>query len=401
MGNTRIDLYQSPGYRVIYDQAIVRGNYIAEVNRRLIPYRTQVNEVRGSNHVNRKSAGLASRRRHQGNDETYGMKHHGDKNETDDEGYEDYGDERDNGDYYQDTKKDATLPDNSFREIKLSFSKHRDTGRVIDDNTARDDKADYEDSVDYDDDTDDKHHQYANPPFKRGDFDYKWNNSRSGAFKLHYDNVKQSNDSQRYNAGQYKSMHLLEDRRNMPTTNNKTSGDTIYNKRTQDHNIASNKDAIGHLNLPKSINSSPDHSGHKSSHIPKPARDRDPHTFSTTNFGYRKDGVSYPGTANILIRDRIETQIPIQTGGIDLWMLQEQPATQIQMPELPWQPGEVRSPQGVPLIVDKIYWSQEVEDLIATGIVCNANHLFPILLVKRVQKNHTKSMVPLCIILII
>ncbi len=65
--------------------------------------------------------------------------------------------------------------------------------------------------------------------------------------------------------------------------------------------------------------------------------------------------------------DWIETQIPIQEGVGENLMVHEPPATQLQMPELPWQPGEVRSPRGVPLVVDKILWSKEVEDLILPG----------------------------------
>lgn len=67
---------------------------------------------------------------------------------------------------------------------------------------------------------------------------------------------------------------------------------------------------------------------------------------------------------------QIETQIPEQQDGGHLpWMrLNDHPATQLQIPELPWQPGEVtRNKDGVPLVVDKIFWSPEVEQLVPLG----------------------------------
>lgn len=68
-----------------------------------------------------------------------------------------------------------------------------------------------------------------------------------------------------------------------------------------------------------------------------------------------------------MYQSKIETQIPLQDG-MDVNILGvHQPATQIQMPQLPWQPGEVRSKQGMPLVVNRIYWSKEVEDLVPKG----------------------------------
>ena len=68
-----------------------------------------------------------------------------------------------------------------------------------------------------------------------------------------------------------------------------------------------------------------------------------------------------------ILAGKIETQIPLQDG-VDSNMLGvEQPATQIQMPLLLWQPGEVRSRTGVPLVVNKIYWSRAVEELVPKG----------------------------------
>lgn len=42
-------------------------------------------------------------------------------------------------------------------------------------------------------------------------------------------------------------------------------------------------------------------------------------------------------------------------------------ATQIQMPRLSLQPGDIRSSTGLPIIVDFIYWSDAVEDLVPKG----------------------------------
>lgn len=67
------------------------------------------------------------------------------------------------------------------------------------------------------------------------------------------------------------------------------------------------------------------------------------------------------------VASKIETQIPIQEGLGRYPAVQQQPATQIQIPELSWQPGQVRSKSGTPLVTEKIFWSKEVEQLVPKG----------------------------------
>ena len=47
--------------------------------------------------------------------------------------------------------------------------------------------------------------------------------------------------------------------------------------------------------------------------------------------------------------------------------LHEQPATQLQMPELPPLKGKVKSNDGFPVVMDTIYWSQHVEGFVPKG----------------------------------
>ncbi|KAK2153221.1 hypothetical protein LSH36_304g07016 [Paralvinella palmiformis] len=306
---------------------------------------------------------------------------------NEDDGYprEDYGDD-DEDDYYDAKKIGYDLVTNTSGPWpKMGVRKES----VTNDGMHVDREVDIYDDDDADQKGDAERYRYDNPPFKKGDFDYGLDNNSYPTQFVH-DNKSyparigqankhsiRANDSHKYNSGQYKSMHLLENsQRTGPLGRIPNSERTRYHgqtgstaeirntKRTRYHGQTGTKIRELALTLNQVYNNNNNNN--------KSVRTSTGHVrkvdTSPGNFGYRKDGVSYPSDANLLNRDHIETQIPLQTGDVTSWLLQEPPATQIQTPELPWQPGEVRSQGGIPLIVDKIFWSQEVENLVPSEV---------------------------------
>ena len=91
-----------------------------------------------------------------------------------------------------------------------------------------------------------------------------------------------------------------------------------------------------------------------------------------TNDATRQRQADAQGMAGDLVRDQtgqqLETQIPPVERTLETMdPLPLHPATQIQMPELELQPGEVRGRGGVPIVVDRIFWSPQVEALVPKG----------------------------------
>lgn len=84
--------------------------------------------------------------------------------------------------------------------------------------------------------------------------------------------------------------------------------------------------------------------------------------------GVQLSEMSPPGTLNKRLLANVDIHMTSHhQPQLDVLPHQHQP-TQIQMPRLSLQPGDIRSSTGLPIIVDFLFWSDAVEDLVPKGV---------------------------------